>query len=211
MIERLDRVIASRPDRPQVGNADHPMRKVTRQIAFEADGWNAERKAKVAALFDDLAVGWNDRFTAEESWQPIDDVFARGGQLTGPCLEIGAGTGLATIRIATKFEHVTAIDVSLEMLRRFGEPSSSPVLSDGAVLPIADGSIGTLVAVNAFLFPCEYDRVLAPGGAIVWINSLGENTPIHLPIDDVIAAMPGRWDAITSEAGWGLWGVLRRA
>ncbi len=211
MIEALERVIPSRPDRPQVGGPDHPMRKVTQQIAFEPGGWTPERKAKVAGLFDDLAAGWNDRFTAEESWDPIDDAFTRGGQLNGPCLEVGAGTGLATTRLVPRFGHVAAIDISMEMLRKFGEPNGSPVLADAGTLPVADHSVGTIVAVNAFLFPAEYDRVLAPGGAILWINSLGENTPIHLPVEEVLQALPGDWNAVTSEAGWGLWAVVRRS
>lgn len=187
------------------------MRNVTRQIAFEPGGWTPERKAKVAALFDDLAAGWNDRFTSEESWNPLDDAFARGGALQGPFLEVGAGTGLATTRLAQHVGEVVAIDVAAEMLRRFVEPRGNPLLADAGCLPIANHSVATIVAVNAFLFPAEYDRVLRPDGAILWINSLAEDTPIHLCVDDVVAALPGTWDAVTSEAGWGLWAVLRRA
>jgi ubiquinone/menaquinone biosynthesis C-methylase UbiE len=186
------------------------MRNVTRQIAFESGGWTPERTAKVTALFDDLATGWNDRFTAEESHQPIDDAFARGGAMSGPFLEVGAGTGLATTRLAHYTGEVLALDVAHEMLRRFVEPSAATVLGDAGSLPVADQSIGTIVAVNAFLFPHEYDRVLKPDGALLWVNSLAEDTPIHLPIADVIAAMPGEWTAVTSEAGWGLWAVVRR-
>ena len=211
MIEQLPRVIPSRPGRPEVGNADHPMRRVTQQIAFEPGGWTSERQSKVASLFDGLAPDWNSRFTAEESWQPIDDAFDRGGPMNGPCLEVGAGTGLATARLAMHFEHITAVDVSLEMLRRFAKVSATPMLADAGTLPIRSGSVGAIVAVNAFLFPDEYDRVLAPGGAILWVNSLGDATPIHLPTDDVVRAMPGQWRAVTSEAGWGVWAVLHRA
>jgi SAM-dependent methyltransferase len=213
MIEMLPRVIAAKPDRPKVGSPEHPMRNVTRQIAFEPGGWTNERKAKVAALFDDLATGWNDRFTAEESWNPIDDAFARGGLTDanlGVVLEVGAGTGLATTRLAHHVGQVVAVDVAPEMLRRFVEPSAARVLADAGALPVADHSIGLIVAVNAFLFPHEYDRVLAPGGALLWINSLAEDTPIHLSVDDVVAALPGEWTAVTSKAGWGLWAVLRR-
>jgi SAM-dependent methyltransferase len=211
VIESLPRVIPGRPDRPKVGSPEHPMRIVTRQIAFEPTGWTSERKAKVTALFDDLAGGWNERFTAEESWNPIDDAFSRGGAMNGPFLEVGAGTGLATGRLAKYVDHIVALDVSLGMLQRFTEPAGSPVLADAAVLPLAHDSIGTIVAVNAFLFAHEYDRVLKHGGSILWINSLAEDTPIHLPVDDVVAALPGHWNAVTSEAGWGLWAVVRRA
>lgn len=187
------------------------MRKVTRQIAFEPGAWDSERKRKVAELFDGLSEDWNSRFTAEESWQPIDDAIARGGAMHGPVVEVGAGTGLATQRLARSFGQVVAVDVSQGMLQRFVEPTASPILGDAASLPVADGSVGTLVAVNAFLFPEEYDRVLAEDGALLWINSLAEDTPIHLPVSDVVDALPGSWDAITAEAGWGLWAVIRRS
>ena len=65
--------------------------------------------------------------------------------------------------------------------------------------------------VNCFLFPDEVDRVLAPDGVIVWVNSSGAETPIHLPSDDVVAALPGRWEGVQSTAGLGTWCVLRRA
>ena len=104
-----------------------------------------------------------------------------------------------------------AIDVSTGMLQRFAHDHAQPVLADAGALPLADASVGTIIAVNAFLFPAEYDRVLAPEGAIVWINSLAENTPIHLPVDEAVAALPGSWTAVTAEAGWGLWAVIRRA
>ena len=64
--------------------------------------------------------------------------------------------------------------------------------------------------VNCFLFPDEVDRVLAPDGVVVWVNSSGAETPIHLPSDDVVAALPGPWEGVQSTAGLGTWCVLRR-
>ena len=65
--------------------------------------------------------------------------------------------------------------------------------------------------INAFLFPAEVERVLSPGGALVWVNSSGEDTLIHLSVDDLLAALPGEWCGTSSRAGEGLWCVLRRA
>jgi hypothetical protein len=78
-------------------------------------------------------------------------------------------------------------------------------------LPLADGAAEAVVLVNCFLFPQEVDRVLAPDGVVVWVNSSGDQTPIHLPPSDVVAALPGRWQGVESEAGAGLWCVLRRS
>ena len=210
-VETLSRVIASPPDRPQVGGADHPMRKVTRQIAFEPNGWDGERRAKVAELFDGLAPDWDSRAQSSETRTPLVDALARGGELLGPCVELGAGTGRATRPLLDHFGSVLAADIAIEMLRRFQEPVAMAVRADSASLPLRDASVGTLVLVNAFLFPSEVERVVAPGGAVVWVNTLAEDTPIHLPVAEVVNALPGAWHAVTAAAGWGLWAVVRRA
>ena len=63
--------------------------------------------------------------------------------------------------------------------------------------------------MNCFLFPAEVDRVLAPDGVVVWVNSSGAETPIHLPPDDVVAALPGGGTGVQSTAGVGI--VVRAA
>ena len=77
------------------------------------------------------------------------------------------------------------------------------MLADGSRLPLAAGAAAAVVLVNCFLFPEEVDRVLAPDGVIVWVNSSGPETPIHLPPDDVAEALPGRWTGVESTAGLG--------
>lgn len=214
MIESLPRVVPppSLSDRPQLGNAESPIRKITRQLALERAGWSDERRAKIAELFDGMAATWHERGEADATTPPVRDALARGGPLIGPCVEVGAGTGKATSVLVAHFGAgaVLAVDVAMEMLRQFREPRAVPLRADGACLPVRDGSVGTLVLVNAFLFPGEVERVLAPDGAIVWVNTLGEDTPIHLPVADVVSSLHGSWRAVTSEAGWGLWGVVRR-
>ena len=65
--------------------------------------------------------------------------------------------------------------------------------------------------INAFLFAGEVDRVLAPGGVVVWVSVVGADTPIYLSADDVGAALPGDWAGVWSEAANGTWAVLRHA
>jgi hypothetical protein len=69
------------------------------------------------------------------------------------------------------------------------------VLADGARLPLSDGVADAVVLVNCFLFPAEVDRVLSDQGVVVWVNSSGGETPIHLPPEDVLAALPGTWES----------------
>jgi hypothetical protein len=65
--------------------------------------------------------------------------------------------------------------------------------------------------VNALLFPAEVDRMLALDGSVVWVNSSGDQTPIHLGSEEVAAVLPGEWRGVASRAGQGSWCVLRRA
>lgn len=210
MLQHLPRVIPSPPDRPEVGGPDHPMRKVTRQVAFEPGGWTPERAAKVGALFDGLAPEWHTRFT-EDRADPLLDALDRGEIRGARCVEIGGGIGFSTTLLAERFPRLAVFDLSLEMLRRAPAAAAQRVQADAACLPITGGVADVIVLENMLLFPAEVDRVLAPGGAVVWVNSLGECTPIHLSADDLLAALPGDWAGVTSEAGWGTWCVARRA
>lgn len=210
MIRTLDRLVPAAPDRPERGGEDHPMRTVTRQVAFEATGWTPERAAKVRNLFDELAPEWHTR-TSEHRYEPVADAIERGGPLpAGLALELGSGTGLLSEWLAERFPRLVAMDLSLEMLRL--APLSPPrVRADASRLPLADGAASVVLLINMLLFPAEVDRVLAPDGAVVWVNTSGDRTPIHLSADEVDAAMPGEWQGVAAEAGWGTWAVLRRA
>ena len=210
MLARLDPVVPMRDGRPQVGGPSHPMRAITRETAFDPNSWTPDRALEVAGFFDGLADGWSARYTDDEVGEPVTDALRRGAVPTGLCLEIGAGTGLATRHLADHCTAVIALDVSHEMLVRFREPRAALLLGDGGFLPVAAKSVDVVVLINAFLFPAEVDRVLSSSGVVVWINSLGSDTPIHLPAADVLACLPGEWDGVESEAGWSTWSVFRR-
>jgi hypothetical protein len=210
-IQQLERAIPAAPDRPELAGPDHPMRKVTRQVAFERDAWTPERAAKVAKLFDTMAPEWGARTTRERQ-DVLRDALAR-GTLGGRdcCIEIGSGTGSSTPDLASAWARVVALDLSREMLRHAAPEPGLRVQGDAAKLPLPDACANAVVLVNALLFPNEVDRVLARGGAVVWVNSLGDRTPIHLPADDVAKALPGAWTGVCAEAAWGTWCTLRRA
>ena len=210
-LRHLPRLVPAPPARPDVGGAESPIRKVTRQVAFERDAWTGERAEKVQALFDDLAPTWDERPGVGEL-EALVDALERGGPFpVGPCLEVGSGTGQATPVLASRFSPVVALDLSPLMLARAGPGPGWRVRADGARLPVPSGRAAVVVLVNMFLFPAEVDRVLAPAGALVWVNTLGEATPIHLSAPEVAAALPGAWEGVASDAGWGTWAVLRRA
>lgn len=216
MITELPGTIAPAAGDPPPGlAADHPMRAVTRAVAFDPDGWTEERRLQVTALFDELADGWSSRDVAGRE-APVVDALTRGIAAAPPAerrvaLDIGAGNGLHTRHLAPHFAVLASVDISFEMLRNAPTEPGLRVQGDASRLPVADGSVDALVLANAFLFPAEADRVLAPGGVVVWVNSRGTGTPIHLPAAEVDEALPGRWTGVASTAGWGTWSVHWRS
>lgn len=146
---------------------------------------------------------------------PLSDALARGVPLpSGLCLEVGAGTGLLTPLLTAVWPRVVSLDLTVEMLRR--SSARWRVLADASKLPVRDGTAAAVVLADAPLFAEEVTRVLAPDGVVVWSNALGVDAPHHVPVATVLAAMeraaPERpWNAVTAEAGWGLWAVFRRA
>lgn len=190
--------------------ADHPIRKVTRLVAFEPGGWTAERATQVSELFDGLAPEWHTRDTPGRG-APVEDALERGGLVRGLCVELGSGTGHATRVLRKRFDRLLALDISMEMLRHAPPEAGVRVRADAGCLPLRDRSVDVLVLVNMFLFPHEVDRVLGPDGALLWVSSRGNQTPIYLEPTEVEAALPGAWEGLTAAAGRGMWCVLRRA
>jgi SAM-dependent methyltransferase len=212
VLQRLNRTIPT-PAGERTANADesHPMRRATRAIASSPDGWTPELRAQVTGLFDQLAPGWNTR-AGEQRLDAVHDALERGPVPDGGTwLELGSGTGLMTSVLARRADVVLSVDLSEQMLSLAPRDVAPRLRADGATLPVPTGSIDVLVAINAFLFPTEAARVVAPDGTLLWVNTSGAHTPIHLPAEDVLAAMGSGWHAVASEAGWGTWAVLRRA
>ena len=209
MIE-LARVVPEQPGRPEWGDTARPMRELTRSIAIEPDAWTPDRAAQIASFFDSLASGWRERDVPERH-DALADALTRGGAFpNGWCVEVGSGTGNATADLRAAFRHVVSLELSREMLR-LSAVEGRQVQADAAALPVRTGSVAVVALINMFLFPMEVARVLAEDGVLLWVSTNGDQTPIYLPPSDVLDALPGTWDGITSEAGWGTWLTARRA
>jgi SAM-dependent methyltransferase len=186
------------------------MRKVTEAVVEQPGSWTPDQAAEVGAFFDALADEWHTRSDPHRA-EPVDDAFARGAIPTdGVTLEIGSGTGLLTPSLLARCSFVVALDLAFEMLLRAPADLAPRMQADASRLPFPDGSVACAVLINAFLFPDEMARVLAPGGALVWVNTSGDRTPIYLSAEAVDAALPGDWEGVAAEAGWGTWSVHRR-
>lgn len=198
-----------------LGSDEHPMRIMTRRAAgLLQPAWDDDAREAVARFFDDLAPEWHTR-SGPPREAVVADALERGLAIDGVagdlCVELGSGIGAYTPLLAHHWQRVMATEVSPEMLRRSPASPGLRVLADGARLPVADGAADAVALVNCFLFPAEVDRVLSADGVVAWVNSSGDQTPIYLPPDDVVDALPGRWEAVASHAGVGVWCVARRA
>lgn len=134
---------------------------------------------------------WDDRV---ETWEQVagSPVFGRLAEAVvehaAPAgddrvVDLGAGTGLLTLALAPRVEHVVAVDASRAMLARLNEHARraelgnvTPLLADLRSLPLADETATLVVSNYAFhhlddrskeLALSEARRVLAPGGRLV--------------------------------------------
>lgn len=208
-IVELGRHADYHPPQPFAG-PDHPMRQLTRATAF-GDPWTDDDAKRVTAVFDDLAPSWSTDHVDPLKAAPLLDAIDRGGlTTTGRWIELGSGTGAGCRALDGRVAEHISLDLSYQMLAH--APDHAPrVQADSARLPLADDVADVVLMINMLLFPGEVDRILRPNGAVVWINTLGDQTPIHLPALDVAAALPGDWTGCTAAAGTGFWVVLRRS
>lgn len=130
-------------------------------------------------------------------------------------VELCCGTGQATPLLAAFAPRLLALDASFAMLAEgIGGPSpvpgARPVAADVRALPFADGSVPLLAALNGV--PCvrEFDRVLAPGGHVLWCTSFGAGTPLYVEPRRLADLFGPGWTGVTGRAGNGEWTVLYR-
>src|SRR4029079_5712635 len=95
------------------GGPDHPMRIATRRAAgLDTAGWTPELRDQVETYFDDLAVDWHTR-TSAERMAVVTDALSRGlgpgGAPKGVALEVGSGIGAYSGLLAERFATVVAI------------------------------------------------------------------------------------------------------
>ncbi|MFD7156710.1 class I SAM-dependent methyltransferase [Kribbella sp. NPDC059898] len=126
------------------------------------------------ARYDGLAQWYDERFVADAPpHQPgLLDLLGRG---SGPCLDIGCGTGRNFDSIRASGRSVVGLDFSIDQLGRARMRTDGPLFhGDAAALPFADGSFDTAITLwtstdvddfGAVLR--EAARVLRPGGVFV--------------------------------------------
>ena len=189
---------------------DHPIRVLTRAVAFGKE-WKPEHAERMSNLFNELAPDWSSDHVDDTKAAPVRDALDRGDvPIDGAWLEVGSGTGAGARVLDGVVGSLVCTDLSAGMLS-FAPDLAPRAQSDASALPFDEKSFDAVLLINMLLFPGEIDRVLRPGGTVVWVNTLGDQTPIHLPAEDVLEALPGSWQGTTARAGTGFWLAARRA
>lgn len=212
----MDQRLSQLPDHPEAADAepfagpDHPMRLLTRAKAF-GEPWKPAESSRIQEIFDGLASSWSETHVDPVKAAPVEDALERGAvPLSGSWLELGSGTGAGARILSGRVGSLVCTDLAAEMLRH--APDLAPkVRADASQLPFPDHSFDAILLINMLLFPAEVDRLLRTRGSVLWVNTLGDQTPIHLSPPDVLDALPGDWVGRTARAGTGFWLTAMRA
>ncbi len=122
-----------------------------------------------------------------DAFASLEAALDAAGQPSARVLDLGTGTGLAAFTIARRFPDVEVVGVDLsEAMVAQARVGTPPELAgrvrfqaaDAAHLPFEQGSFELVVLANMIPFFKELERVVAPGGHIVFMFSAGPETPI---------------------------------
>jgi SAM-dependent methyltransferase len=165
---------------------------LARMVARAPWTWPLMRRP-LRGFFDRLAGGWDERVRpdAPEHLAALAAAVARLETPPARALDLGTGTGAGALWLAREFPRagVTGVDISEAMIeqarRKLPAELSGRVdflVGDAERLSFADGSFDLVAQISVPVFFDEVARVLAPGGHVVVVSSLGLKTPFHTPL-----------------------------
>ena len=139
--------------------------------------------------FDRLAPQWTGMRSAD-AFESLERALEALPSEPQRALDLGTGTGLAAFAVARRFPNASVVgtDISEEMLAQ-ARAATPPELAgrvrfeaaDAAHLPFEGGSFELVVLANMIPFFDELERIVAPGGYVVFSFSAGPETPIWVP------------------------------
>jgi ubiquinone/menaquinone biosynthesis C-methylase UbiE len=171
------------------------------------------------AAYDDIADWYEHEFLAAQAGRDplginraLHDLLGEG---TGPCLEIGCGTGIHAAQLRTQGWTPLGVDLSAAMLRH--AQGRLPITqADAAHLPIRDNSVRAVISVMVHTdipaYPTvlrEVERVLTPGGVFAHIGvhpcfcgGFADHTQ-----PDAVLIRPGYLDTYWTKESWTTQGI----
>jgi ubiquinone/menaquinone biosynthesis C-methylase UbiE len=179
---------------------------------------------RVTRFFDRAAASWDSRTGAgsAENLAPLAAAVLRIDREPERILDVGCGTGAATLFLAREFPRarIRGVDISPAMIRRARskiglDPEARVAFREGdaSALPWPDDSFDLVTLVNMPLFFAEIDRVLRPGGSVIVVATLGEQTPFSTPLKTIERKFAERKISRAGEGntGPGIWFCGTRA
>jgi ubiquinone/menaquinone biosynthesis C-methylase UbiE len=150
--------------------------------------------------FDKLAPSW-DAMRSAGHLESLDAALDAVPTTPRTVLDVGTGTGTAARAIAARWPEaeVVGVDVAAQMIseaRRLLPPELEGRVrfepADASALPFPDESFDLVTLANMIPFFDELDRVLAPGGHVAFVWSVGPETPIYVPPERLRAGLARR-------------------
>lgn len=172
-------------------------RFVTDQVVRHPRLWKLFR-GPMRSMFDRIAPVWDEN-RRPDSFAPVHAALER---FDPPrrALDLGTGTGAVAFELARRFPdtEIVGADLSPAMLAE-ARRKTTPELegrvrfdeADAERLPYADDWFDLVTHANMIPFFDEVDRVVAPGGWVVFAWSGGDQTPIYVP-SEVLSRELGR-------------------
>jgi len=163
------------------------MRLITAAVVRRPRLWSLGRRV-VVRNFDRLAPQWDELRVDDTRLRPIAAALAAVPGAPGRVLDLGTGSGGVARLAATRWPRaeVTGADVSPKMVdeaRRLARSDRERYeVADASALPFEDGAFDLVALNNMIPFFDEMVRVLAPGGHVALAYSLGDRTPIYVPL-----------------------------
>ena len=149
--------------------------------------WRLFRPA-MTRNFDRLAPEWDATRARPERFEALLRALESLPDDPRRVLDVGTGTGAAARLVARRWPaaEVTGVDASrgmIEEARRLGDQRYD--VGDASQLPYDDGVFDLVVLNNMIPFFDELARVTGPGGLVAVAFSLGDRTPIYVPLPRV--------------------------
>jgi len=170
--------------------------------------WRFFRR-RLTRNFDRLAPEWDATRVSRERLAPMVAALESLPDPPARALDVGTGTGAVARLLAELWPEaeVVGVDASAGMIaeaRRLGQERYE--VADATALPFDDASFDLVTLNNMIPFFGELERVTKPGGVVAIAFSMGDRTPIWVPLRTVQAGLERRGFAHVADfsAGPGL-------